>query len=127
MDRLFEKTEWRGECLVWTGATDAKGYGRIGVNNRSRLAHRVAWSEQRGESRAPLLMHTCDNPPCVWLEHLVEGSIADNTADMYAKGRERPAWRGVTHCRRKHEFTPENTYITPDGRRNCRRCRRRDY
>jgi hypothetical protein len=27
-------------------------------------------------------------------------------------------------CKRGHEFTPENTYIKPDGGRVCRECRR---
>jgi hypothetical protein len=27
-----------------------------------------------------------------------------------------------THCIKGHEFTPENTYITPQGWRNCRAC-----
>ena len=25
-------------------------------------------------------------------------------------------------CKNGHRYTPENTYITPDGRRNCRAC-----
>jgi hypothetical protein len=29
-----------------------------------------------------------------------------------------------THCSRGHEFTPENTRITPEGWRNCRTCHR---
>lgn len=29
-----------------------------------------------------------------------------------------------THCKRGHEFTPENTYVKPDGRRTCRTCMR---
>lgn len=29
-----------------------------------------------------------------------------------------------TLCVRGHEFTPENTYTYPDGRRSCRTCRR---
>src|SRR5574338_289610 len=32
-----------------------------------------------------------------------------------------------TPCREGHEFTPENTYITPNGRRECRTCRRASY
>jgi hypothetical protein len=30
----------------------------------------------------------------------------------------------ATHCRRGHEFTPENTYRRPNGERLCRICRR---
>lgn len=30
-----------------------------------------------------------------------------------------------THCKRGHEFTPENTYINPSNKsRNCRTCDR---
>jgi hypothetical protein len=30
--------------------------------------------------------------------------------------------RSQTHCKRGHEFTPKNTYITKEGWRNCREC-----
>jgi hypothetical protein len=29
-----------------------------------------------------------------------------------------------THCKRGHQFTADNTYYTPDGRRRCRTCLR---
>lgn len=32
--------------------------------------------------------------------------------------------RNKTHCPRDHEYTPENTYIQPNGSRYCRTCRR---
>ena len=28
-----------------------------------------------------------------------------------------------THCKREHEFTPENTYVHPRGTRVCKTCR----
>ena len=31
--------------------------------------------------------------------------------------------REKTHCDNRHEFTPDNTYIAPDGSRNCRTCK----
>jgi hypothetical protein len=30
----------------------------------------------------------------------------------------------LTHCRAGHEFTPENTYVRPDRRRECIACKR---
>jgi hypothetical protein len=35
--------------------------------------------------------------------------------------------RHWTHCIHGHEFTPENTYVSPKGGRNCHTCRRESY
>jgi hypothetical protein len=34
------------------------------------------------------------------------------------------AWRSITHCPKGHEYTEENTRITPEGQRKCRACHR---
>lgn len=127
LERLAARSERRGECLVWTGPTDKKGYGLIKVGGRSRRVHRLAWSERHGEIPPSLfVLHHCDNPPCWADDHLFLGTHADNMRDMVAKGRGRnhvPSAREV--CVNGHELTPENTYTWPDGkRRACRTCRR---
>lgn len=40
------------------------------------------------------------------------------------RGNQRPM-SPATHCKDGHEFTPRNTYVHTDGRRQCRECRRR--
>lgn len=34
-----------------------------------------------------------------------------------------PVWTPKTHCPHGHEFTQENTYIRPDGYKECKACR----
>src|SRR5690625_3504708 len=42
-DAFEARTEWRGDCLIWTGSANAAGYGRIGFEGKVMLAHRYAW------------------------------------------------------------------------------------
>lgn len=76
-------------CILWLGRKDAKGYGRIGWNSKqNRRAHRVAWEMERGPIPDGLcVLHRCDTPACVNLEHLFLGTQRENIADRDAKGR----------------------------------------
>lgn len=75
-------------CVEYTGCADQKGYGLITINKKFRRAARFVWESLNGPiPEGMVIMHTCDNPPCVNPEHLRCGTQKENIADMYAKGR----------------------------------------
>ena len=64
------------------------GYGTIYVSGKIRATHRVAWETWRGEIPfGVMVLHSCDNPPCINPDHLFLGSRSDNALDSVVKGR----------------------------------------
>jgi HNH endonuclease len=105
-DRLIAKIRVDSEmgCWVFTGFCLKNGYGRIkGSGQQVILAHRASWEVFRGTIPDGLLvLHHCDNRPCVNPDHLFLGTVWDNTHDMLAKGRDRhpkeqPSKQGELH------------------------------
>jgi hypothetical protein len=75
-------------CVEWTKFRLERGYGLQKFHGKTRLAHRVAWMLAHGEIPDGLcVLHRCDNPPCINIDHLFLGTHADNVADKMAKGR----------------------------------------
>lgn len=83
------RTERKGACLEWGWGFHRYGYGRVKVAGRYVLAHRLAWYAATGEWPSACVLHRCDNPPCVLIDHLFLGSRADNNRDREEKGRGR--------------------------------------
>jgi hypothetical protein len=116
IDRLMEKVTKTDTCWLWTGAVGTSGYGRIGDGYRTDQVHRVAYELHVGPIPDGLhIDHLCRVKLCVNPDHLEAVTQAENN-------RRAAAARTVTHCKRGHEFTPENT-LTTRGHRNCRACR----
>lgn len=77
-----------GGCLLWTGAKDSSGYGRMWVGGRLHGAHRIAWELAHGPVPAGMyVLHRCDRRACVLPAHLFLGDHQENMDDMAAKGR----------------------------------------
>lgn len=72
-------------CWSWTGSVNGSGYG----------PHRDAYREQIYGPMHPKLyvLHHCDNPRCLRLDHLFQGTQSDNMKDMRKKGRQGQPFR----------------------------------
>ena len=107
-------------CWTWTGARNSKGYGSVGVNGKSQLAHRVAYELLVGEIPAGLQIdHLCRNKACCNPAHLEPVTAKVNT---------RRAIEAVSggRCKRGHAVAGPNLVIFQRGEweyRACRMCR----
>jgi hypothetical protein len=80
-------------CWLWTRYRDPAGYGQLHLTKKKHiLAHRHAWelSHRRKIPKGMMILHHCDNPPCVNPAHLYLGTQMDNMADKMRRGRHRP-------------------------------------
>lgn len=113
------------ECIEWWGTRDAKGYGvkhvTDGTGRKMKKAHRLIYEECFGPIPGDLLvLHHCDNPPCVNPEHLHLGTPADNVREMLERGRGRfPGAPEKLTCPRNHQ--KERRAF---GKLWCRECQR---
>lgn len=75
-------------CHEWQGGKLTDGYGSFRFENKSWPAHRWIWVQSHGAiPKGSVVRHKCDNPPCVNIEHLELGTVADNANDMVTRGR----------------------------------------
>ena len=114
--RFFDKVqEVESGCWEWSAAVVNKGYGKFNERKgRAVYAHRWCYEFMVGPIPDGLqLDHLCRNTICVNPDHLDPVTNRVNTL----RGN-----KVQNTCLRGHTFTPENTYIRPNGRRTCRAC-----
>ena len=91
------------ECWTWEGCSDKDGYGVVSWEGKRWRAHRLAFLLSRGSlDESLMVLHGCDNPPCVRPSHLRQGDAFDNVADARKRGR---LCCGDRHPTRRHPET----------------------
>lgn len=98
-DRFLERVKIDpAGCWIWQGGANGQGYGVLRHDEMQHRAHRVSYELFVGPIDDGLLvLHHCDNPPCVRPDHLYAGTAADNARDAVERGR---VARGDRHCSR---------------------------
>lgn len=114
MERVLRKSVLvPSGCIEFGGSTIGNGYGHTCVSyplpeGKSRqqweYAHRIVYQGHWDVllTSSEIVMHTCDNPVCVNIDHLLEGDQLSNIADRDAKGR--GIGGGILSLREKEEI-----------------------
>lgn len=87
-----------------------KGYASVKVDGKSIFAARLSYKEFVGPiPRGHIINRKCGNKKCINPEHLYTAPYCKYVGD---------------YCVNGHKLTEHNTYIDPDGKRWCKKCRK---
>lgn len=106
------------ECWPWLGKRHKEGYGRLALDGRWQYAHRLHLELVYGSlPRDGMVLHRCNNKPCVNPAHLYVGGKRANAVDAVRDGVH-PQARKLT-CKNGHPYDKVNA---TSGARLCDRC-----
>lgn len=87
-EALKMRTVKQGNCLIWTGAKDQKGYGKIGVDGKIRRVHHFTWEKKHGPIPDGMQIdHTCWNTSCHNVDHLRLATPSQNKSYLRKTGK----------------------------------------
>lgn len=114
-------------CWVAKKAKKESGYKRYTQiaddSGNKKYMHRVSWEIFHGKiPKNQLVLHKCDNPPCVNPNHLFLGDYSDNRLDALEKDRVPTVRKYIKTCKKGHLFS-EHGRTRPDGKRYCFKCK----
>lgn len=133
-DRFWSYVRKTSTCWLWTGAK-SHGYGQFGLpkdevgKRRSVQAHRFAYELLVGPVPEGLVLdhlaEVCGNKACVKVipdksgpAHLEAVPHRVNVQRAFAE------YQPESICRNGHIYSAGNTYVSPQGIRQCRACGR---
>ncbi|CDZ92270.1 HNH endonuclease signature motif containing protein [Rhodococcus ruber] len=115
--RLFwQKVDTSGDCWIWTGPLNERGYGRTEFRGKKHQAHRVAYETAFGVSipAGHEIDHLCRNRTCVNPWHLEPVTHRENVIRSTSL---------KTHCVNGHPLSGSNLmHNSVSGNRCCRTC-----
>jgi DNA-binding XRE family transcriptional regulator len=88
-----KQIEWvtneKGCHLVTSHKPNKDGYIRKRINGKLVMLHRHVWElKNNAIPKGMEILHSCDNPSCINIDHLSLGTHGDNIRDMFKKGRD---------------------------------------
>lgn len=109
-------------CWVWEAHLQSAGYAQVMIDGQRFLLHRLTYTMFVGPIPDGLQIdHLCRVRRCVNPEHLDPVTPTENTMRGESPHAKNAAKKS---CLRGHPLTGENLYLTPNGARRCRTCRR---
>src|SRR5574341_1741169 len=86
--RKVKFSPYKGDCWIWEGAVDTRGYGTFWLGKKVERTHRLFWEHWNGPIPSGLLIlhgEYCVKT-CVRPSHLRLGTHSDNLKDAYQWG-----------------------------------------
>lgn len=118
----------RGEARELRGGYTGRGYRKVnlvapdGTTQARKVHHLVAEAFLGPRPLGMQVRHLDDVKANNSAANLAYGTKSDNGHDSVRNGLHANAAK--TSCKWGHDYTPDNTYVNPSGRRNCRACLR---
>lgn len=110
-------------CWIWTGYGER--YGVFNIYGKQFLAHRFVYELEKGPIPEGLTIdHLCRTTHCVNPRHLEAVTMQVNTlrgVSIVAQNAKK------THCKNGHLLEGKNLFISKDGSRHCRTCKKNYY